>query len=152
MQIFFMLENFLHRTPRVLIVRLHKSSVKGRILVKKCLFFAWYTDIVGIILKLLEEKMKNLVCENKKSVTLAENTVRVGQNELTYRLIEMPKAAGRFFVMLSEKKGVWLTKALGNHQGIAKTVYELLVKEIVFSCHLSEVVDNLLEEQFNQYK
>lgn len=90
--------------------------------------------------------MKNLLFENERSVILAENTVRAGQNELTYRLIEMPKEARRFFVMLSEKKGVWLTKPLGNDQGIAKAVYELLVKHIVFSCHLSEVVDELLEE------
>ena len=94
--------------------------------------------------------MKNLLCENERSVTLAENTVRAGKNELTYRLIEMPKEANKFFVMLSEKKGVWLTKALGNHQGGAKTVYELLVKETVFSCHLSEVVDDLLEEYSRQ--
>ena len=96
--------------------------------------------------------MKNLLCENERSVTLAEDTVRVGQNELTYRLIEMPKSASRFFVMLSEKKGIWLSKSLGNDQTVAKAVYELLVKEIVFSCHLSEVVDDLLEEQFNRYK
>ena len=90
--------------------------------------------------------MKNLLFENERSITLAENTVCVGQKELTYRLIEMPKESNKFFVMLSEKKGVWLTKALGNDPGIAKVVYELLVKQIVFSCHLSEVVDEQLEK------
>ncbi len=127
-------------------VILYKICQKSRILAKNGLLFAWYTDDVFIIVKPLEEKMKNLYFENERVDTHAENTICVGQKKLTYRLIETLKEEGRFFVMLSEKKGVWVRKSLGNNPGIAKAVYELLVKQVVFSCHLSEVVDDLLEE------
>ena len=92
--------------------------------------------------------MKNLFCAKEhscKSITLAEKSVRVERKDLTYRLLVMPKESCEFFVTLSEKEGVWLIKSLGNDLDTAKRIYALLVKQKVFSCHLSEIVEELLE-------
>ena len=92
--------------------------------------------------------MKNFCVKEHscKSVTLKQNTVRVGQKALTYRLLATTKEPCEFLVMLSEGNGISLAKSLGKELTVAETVYALLVKHTVTPCHLAEIVEDLLED------
>ena len=93
--------------------------------------------------------MKNLRCtkeHSRKSMALIEKTARMGGENLLYRLLVTSDEPCRFSIGIFEESGVGIVKSVGADLSVAEWILELMVDNTVAPCHLSEIVDELLEQ------
>lgn len=93
--------------------------------------------------------MKDQCCikeHSSKSITLIQKTAYIGSAPHTYCLRVTSSDPCRFFVTVKEEGGIGVTTPLGTDLGVATTIFELLVEHTVAPCHLTEIVEELLEK------